>query len=87
MEHAVVNLRKPALSTSDTVTWSSYHSLNDVLPNTVPAVTSLLPLFNDKAATPAMLRHGMTIVKDTITYLNPGQIPVISLDQPLFALA
>ena len=29
----------------------------------------------------------MTIVKNTIQYLNPGQVPVIAADQPLYAPA
>ena len=29
----------------------------------------------------------MNIVKETTEFLNPGQIPVICMDQPLFALA
>ena len=29
----------------------------------------------------------MDKVKETVAYLNPGQIPVIAADQPLYALA
>lgn len=29
----------------------------------------------------------MKIVKDAITYINPGQTPIIGMDQPLYALA
>ena len=34
-----------------------------------------------------MVRHSMNIVKQATEYLNPGQVPVIAVDQPLFALA
>ena len=34
-----------------------------------------------------LLLHGMGVLKQAITFLNPAQIPVIVLDQPLFALA
>ena len=47
----------------------------------------LLPLFYEKAATPAMVKHGMNVQRQVIEYLNPGQIPVTTFDQPLFALA
>lgn len=87
MEHSLTKLNQPSVTSDDTVTWSAYHSSNDVLPKVYPAITSLLPLFNEKAATPAMIKHGMTVLKDAITFLNPGQVPVIALDQPLFALA
>ena len=52
-----------------------------------PAVCTLLPLFHEKSATPAMIKHGMEVQKQAIEYLNPGQIPVTTFDQPLFALA
>ena len=34
-----------------------------------------------------MIKHGMDVQKWVIQYLNPGQIPVTTFDQPLFALA
>ena len=34
-----------------------------------------------------MIKHSMDIVKTSVQYLNPGQIPVLAADQPLFALA
>jgi hypothetical protein len=34
-----------------------------------------------------MIKHGMDILRQAIQYLNPGQIPVTTFDQPLFALA
>lgn len=33
-----------------------------------------------------MIRHTMDIIKNAVTYLNPGQIPVRTCDQPLFAI-
>ena len=47
----------------------------------------LLPLFFEKAATIPMVRHGMTIMRKATEKLNPGQIPVMAVDQPLFALS
>jgi len=34
-----------------------------------------------------MIRHSITIIKECINFLNPGQIPVMAYDQPLYALA
>ena len=34
-----------------------------------------------------MIKHGMDVVKQATILLNPGQTPVITFDQPLFALA
>jgi len=34
-----------------------------------------------------MLCHGINIVKNAANALNPGQIPIITADQPLYALS
>ena len=43
--------------------------------------------FYEKSATPAMIKHGMDVERQAIQFLNPGQIPITTFDQPLFALA
>uniref|UniRef100_A0A1X7V0I8 Uncharacterized protein n=1 Tax=Amphimedon queenslandica TaxID=400682 RepID=A0A1X7V0I8_AMPQE len=53
----------------------------------IPALNQLLPLFYEKAATAAMIKHGMDVIRKSIEYLNPGQIPIVTFDAPLFALA
>ena len=50
-------------------------------------LTQLLPLFYDKAATPAMIKHGINVLRSATEFLNPGQIPVMAFNAPLFALA
>lgn len=44
------------------------------------------PLFPDQAKSIAMIRHAMDIIKLSVNHLNPGQVPVIALDQPPFAV-
>ena len=34
-----------------------------------------------------MIRHSMDVVKNAVEHVNPGQTPVVTLDQPLFVLA
>ncbi|KAG0710801.1 hypothetical protein GWK47_022049 [Chionoecetes opilio] len=34
-----------------------------------------------------MVKHGMNVLREAIQFLNPGQLPVIALDAPLYALA
>ena len=48
---------------------------------------TLLPLFKEHANTPAMICHSMKVLKRTTEYLNPGPTPVLTVDQPLYALA
>ena len=46
-----------------------------------------MPVFYEKAATAAMVKHGMTVQQKATQFLNTGQIPVTAFDAPLFALA
>jgi len=46
-----------------------------------------MPLFHDSAHSVAMIKHSTIIAKNVIQYLNPDQVPVIAMDQPLYALA
>lgn len=86
LQHAVRLLNKYQLECSDAVTWAAYHaSLVDV--DTIkPALSQLMPVFYEKAATSAMVKHGMTVQQKAIQFLNPGQIPVTAFDALLFAL-
>ena len=52
-----------------------------------PGKYAILSLHYEKSVTPAVIKHGMDIQKQATQYLNPGKIPVTTLDQPLFALA
>ncbi len=87
MSHALTKLSKDDVTAEDCIAWAAYHSSNQLLTNDPPAITALLPLFYEKADTPAMVKHGMNVLREATLFLNPGQIPVITLDQPLFALA
>ena len=51
-----------------------------------PVITALLPLFQDYAHTLAMTKHGMHLIKAT-NHVNPGQVPVMTVNQPLLATA
>ncbi|EDO43913.1 predicted protein [Nematostella vectensis] len=77
-----------ALDGSAQVSWASYHSHQ---PSSEPllsaVITALLPLFPDQAKSVAMIKHSMSVIKLFIEKINPGQIPVIAFDQPLYAVA
>ena len=79
-------LENEQLDPTDWISWSAYHA---ALQQTVKpaAINALLPLFTDSAHSIAMIKHSMTIVEAAIRHLNPGQTPVLTVDQPLFALA
>ena len=71
----------------DWISWSAYHADMHQAVIPPPAINALLPLFLGNAHPVAMIRHSMDIVKDAVQHLNPGQVPVLAADQPLYALA
>lgn len=44
-------------------------------------------MFLENAHSVAMILHAMNVIKSEVQHVNPGQVPVITLDQPLFAFA
>ena len=83
-------IKKDKLDKGDCMAWSVYHgSQQDELSfkEKAPALSQLLPLFCEKAATDAMVKHSMDIVCHSTEFLNNGQIPVIAMVAPLFVLA
>lgn len=50
-------------------------------------ISALLPLFPDQSKSIAIIRHAMVVIKLFVEQLNPGQVPVIAFDLPLFAVA
>ena len=80
MRHALSKLSNDDVSAEDSITWAAYHSKNHQQMNDRPAIAALLPLFYEKADTPAMMKHGMDVLREAVSFLNPGQVPVITLD-------
>ena len=88
VNHALPLLKKEEkCSTEHPIAWAAYHASLQPTFEEPPAKCALLPLFYEKSATLAMIKHGMDMQRRATQYLNPGQIPVTTLDQPLFALA
>ena len=48
------------------IPWASFHTSRQETEHHVPSVTSMIPLFNEKADSPAMVKHGMEIIRKTI---------------------
>lgn len=75
---------------SDDLTWAAYHASctqgDGTTRNSTTSISCLLPLFYEDAKSIAMIRHGMDIVKNTVNIINPGQVPIITADQPLYTL-
>ena len=71
----------------ETVSWPAYHSSNGRRPHINISISSLLPLFQEQAHSVATIKHAMDKIKEVISFLIPGQTPVMACDQPLFVLA
>ena len=69
------------------ISWAAYHAQSQSTSVRPKARIALLPMFSENANSVAMIKHAMTITKEATEHLNPGQIPVITMDQPLFSLA
>ena len=69
------------------MSWSAFHVACEAPSTVLPANTAMLPLFREKADTPAMVKHAMNILISITSYLSPGQIPVMACDCPIFAKA
>ena len=68
------------------LSWAAYHANKQSGQEHQPAVTSL-PLFPDDSKSVAMIRHSMNVIKEAVSQVNPGQIPVFTVDQPLYTLS
>ena len=49
-------------------------------------ISTLLPILEDSINSTAMVRHCTKIVSNTINHLNPGQITVLTANQPVYVL-
>ncbi len=83
----VSKLLPTELTKLHSIAWAAHHAKLQPEVLNLPAITALLPLFYEKADSPAMIRHGMDIIKTITEFLNPGQTPVMTCDCPIFAKA
>ena len=62
------------------ISWAAFHAnRQEGIPETMK--TAILPLFTESSNSPAM-----SVINAAVKHLNPGQIPVITLDQPLYVI-
>jgi hypothetical protein len=66
--------------------WAAFHAEREQHTCLNYSLSVLLPLFRQSANTAAMMRHSLFVVNKIVSKVNPGQTPVLTADQPLFAL-
>ena len=69
------------------ISWSAFHADRQTIPIAVIDKITLLPLFHENAHSTAMICHSINIGKNAVNQVNPGQVPILTLDQPLYSLA
>ena len=67
------------------ITWSTYHASKIRGLDFRPSISALLPLLPEQGHSVATMKHAMQKVKETTSCLRPDLIPVVTVDQPLFA--
>ena len=80
-------LQKEHLDIADNISWSAHFAQLQCSLSRPPAISGLMPLFYANAHSLAMVKHGMELIIKATEHLNPGQIPVLTVDQPLYAIA
>ena len=69
------------------ISWAAFHANQQESHRQSPVdISSLLPLFKE-AKSAAMICHSLDVIQSAVADLNPGQIPVVAFDQPLYAIA
>ena len=87
LENVFEKLTQGDVQKDEYISWAAYHaSLHNELSQSI-SLGAMLPLFKEQAHSPAMIRHSMSVVRKAVQFLNPGQIPVVAFDQPLYAIA
>lgn len=74
------------LAVGDFVSWAAYHASMEIQHNTLPTTIALMPLFREESHSFATILHCMKTNQEATQLLNPGQKPVLTMDQPLYAL-
>ena len=87
LENVFEELTQGDVQKDEYISWAAYHaSLHNELSQSI-SLGVMLPLFKEQAHSPVMIRHSMSVVRKAVKFLNPGQIPVVTFDQPLYAIA
>ena len=65
--------------------WAAYHVSTMPPTDGFQSVKAMLAFFQHEASPPAMVFHSFEDIQAAVQHINPGQTPVISVEQPLFA--
>lgn len=69
------------------LSWAAFHASQRPSSGDPIATISLMPLLHENAHSTSLIKHVMDLMKGVTGFLNGKQIPVLAMDQPLYALA
>ena len=87
LKAVMVSLEKERPEKDEWLSWAAYHASLQKAEVPPAAITAMLPMFLESAHSVAMVKHSMDIIQAVTKHVNPSQIPVLTADQPLYALA
>ena len=70
----------------DHISWSAHFATLQDASRRPPAISGLMPLFHNNAHSLALVKHGMDGIAKATECVNRGKVPVLTVDQPLFAI-
>ena len=71
------------------LSWTAYRATKDseIGLQVYSDISQLLPMWMDDSKSTATIKHTMDIIRRAVSFLNPGQVPVVAFDQPLITIA
>ena len=66
--------------------WAAHYQENIVQELQITCSSVILPFINECINSPAMVKHCVTVIQKVAHKVNPGQIPIITADQPTLYL-
>ena len=68
------------LTAASNALWAAFFASQEPNTSICPSIRTMLPLFTEGSKSVAMIMHALWLIKQSINFLNLGQIPVVALD-------
>ena len=68
------------------VSWAAFHTSVQTKPEKLSTQIALMPLLRDPSHSFATIIHCLKTNRNATELLNPGQVPVLTMDQPLYSI-
>ena len=71
---------------SSNLSWAAFFASREEQIKKEIVTSQVIFVFVEEAATPAMVKHCLTVILKAHEHTNPGETPWVTADQPLYAL-